>query len=60
MAHINYYNSVAHQKIYFLPIGQIKIGIISIHSYQMAIVVLAVVIFLFDNLREKSSVLLTK
>ena len=36
-----------------------KIGIILIHSYQMASVVLAVVIFLCDNLREKRSVPLT-
>ena len=36
-----------------------KIDIILIHSHQMAIVVLAVVIFLFDHLREKRSVALT-
>ena len=36
-----------------------KIGIILIHSYQMAIVVLAVAIFSFDSLREKRSVPLT-
>ena len=35
-------------------------GIILIHSHQMAIVMLAIVIFLFDNLREKESVPLTK
>ena len=34
--------------------------ITSIHSHRTATVVLAVVIFLFDNLREKGSVPLTK
>ena len=33
---------------------------ILIHSHQMGIVVLAVVIFLFDNLREKRTEPLTK
>ena len=33
---------------------------ILIHAHQMAIVVLAVVIFLFDNPREKRSVPLTE
>ena len=37
-----------------------KIDSILVHSHWMAIVVLAVVIFLFDNLREKRSVPLTK
>ena len=37
-----------------------KIGIILIHSHWMPIGVLAVVIFYFDNLREKMSVPLTK
>ena len=36
-----------------------KIGIILMYSHQMAIVVLAVVIFLFDNLRGKRSVSLS-
>ena len=33
-----------------------KIGIILVHSHRTAFVMLAVVIFLFDNLREKRSV----
>ena len=33
-----------------------KVGIILIHSHQTAIVVLALIICLFDNLREKRSV----
>ena len=37
-----------------------KIGMILTHLCQTAIVVLAVVIFLFDNIREKRSVPLTK
>ena len=37
-----------------------KIGINLIHAPQTAIVVLAVVVFIMDNLREKSSVPLTK
>ena len=50
-----------HTKTYvFYCPSEKKIGIILIHSHQMAIVVLAVVIFWFDNLREKRSVPLTK
>ena len=37
-------------------IGQ-KIGVIFIHLHQMAIVVLAIVIYLFDNLRERGQCL---
>ena len=37
-----------------------KIGIILIHSQEMAIVELAVASFSFDNLREKRSVSLIK
>ena len=37
-----------------------KIGVTLIYSHWTAIVVLAVVIFLFDNQREKRSVPLTK
>ena len=37
-----------------------KIGIIFIHSQQTAAVVLAIVIFVFDKVRAKRSVLLTK
>ena len=47
------------KKIYFCWSDQ-KIGIILIHSHQVAIAVLAVVTFLFDSLREKRSVPLTK
>ena len=35
-------------------------GVILIHSHLLAIVVLAVVIFVFGNLREKKSLPLTK
>ena len=35
-------------------------GVILIHSHQMAVVVLADVVLLFDNLRERRSVPLTK
>ena len=51
---------MAHQKIYFC-LRQKRISIILIYAHQMAIVMLALVIFfLFDNLREKRSVPLTK
>ena len=61
MAHIltNYYTSEAYPKIFFADLTK-KVGIILIHSCQTAIVVLAVVIFLFGSLREKRSVPLTK
>ena len=49
-----------HTKKYIFCQSDKKIGIILINSHLMAIVVLAVVIFLFDNLREKGSVPLTK
>ena len=48
-----------HTKKVFFCQSENKIGIILIHSHQMAIVLEVVVIFLFDNLREKRSVLLT-
>ena len=56
----NYWNSTAYQKIYVLPIWQKKVDIILIPSHHMAIVVLAIVIFLFDNVRDQRSVPLTK
>ena len=37
-----------------------KTGVILIHSHQKPVVVLAVVTFLFNNLRDKRSVPLTK
>ena len=55
-SHINSFTEfclAAHQKVYFLLIWQNKIGVIWIHSHHVTIVVLAVAIFLFDNLREK-------
>ena len=37
-----------------------KVGIILIHSHWVAIVVLAVIIFIFDDLRQKKSMFLAK
>ena len=52
---------MAHQKIYsFFCQSDKKIGAIFIHSHQAAIVVLAVVPFLLDSVREKRPVPLTK
>ena len=47
-----------HTKKYVFVDPTEKIGIILIHSHQT--VMLAVVIFLYDNLREKRSIPLTK
>ena len=49
-----------HTKKYTFCQYDKKPGIFKIHSHQTATVVLAVVIFLFENLREKKSELLTK
>ena len=50
----NYWNFSAQQKIYILPIWQ-KIGVNFDSFTSMAIILLSVVLFLFDNLREKTS-----
>ena len=49
-------------KIYIIFFADLtkKIGLILIHAHWTAVVGLAVVIFLFDNLREKRSVFRTK
>ena len=49
-----------HTKKYVFANPTKIIGIILIHSHHMAIIVLAVIIFLLDNLREKRSVPITK
>lgn len=48
------------KKKYFCQSERKKKGIVLNHSHWTAIVVLAVVRFLFDNFREKRSVALTK
>ena len=53
MAHMNYVNSVAHQKYIFFA-DLTKIGIILIQSHWTAIVNLAVVIFKFETKRKRS------
>ena len=54
MAHINELlkSCGTPQNIFFADLTK-QIGIILIHSHRTAIVVLAVVIFVFDDLREK-------
>ena len=52
---------MAHQKTFFADLTKNKfVFFFIIHSYQVAIVVLVIVTFQFDNLREKRSVPLTK
>ena len=61
MAHINQLlKFCGAPNLYFLPIWSNERVTILIHSYWTATVVLAAVIFLFDSLREKRSVPLTK
>ena len=53
--------TVQHTPKYIFCLCDKKIGIILIHSHRMIVVVLAVVIFsLFDHLRERGTVPLTK
>lgn len=54
-----YFDSVAHQEICFLSTQQKKIGITLILWRWTAIAVFAVVIFVFDSLREEGSMPLT-
>ena len=51
---------MARRRTFFFFASLTKIGTILIHSHRTAITVLAAVIFLFDKLREKRSVPLTK
>ena len=60
MAHIKYLLKFCDTKKCFLLIWQKKTGIILIHSHWIAIVVLANVILLFDNIMKKRSMSLTK
>ena len=59
MAHKLFTKVLQHTKKDFCQSDD-KIGIILIHSHQVAIVELAVTVFLFDSLREKKPVPLTE
>ena len=61
MAHINYWNFAAHQKLYYIFADLTKkIGIILIHSHRMLFLCWPLSFFLFNNLRGKRSVPLTR
>ena len=61
MARINQFPKfcITPKNIYFFHLTQ-KIGTILIHSHRTAIVVLAILFFVFDNVREQRSVPLAK